>query len=251
MMITLRLYRQHDLDLITLYRHPSFSLSNAIKKALCAYVRNESFYIEQPVPYDMGKEKVPKIVQIHIQLPDEDNDAIEWIKGIKEGYRNSVLKNVVRGYIAAPCVYTYIANTQLGIAKATELNELFKSNIKETTSIKARNYVKSFRNKKDNKKVEDSELAKTILSGKKEKTNGNVFIENVENKIDTKKLEEITKKETVVEEVNEAKSEKEKVPEIIEEKPAKPVNTTSSSSDDSGVELSDMIDDFDKMMEDF
>lgn len=167
MMVTLRLYRQHDLDLITLYRHPSFSLANAMKKALFAYVRKEPLIIKQPTPYEVSNDKISKTIQMHISLDAEmDKDIIQWLKQTKEGYRNSVLKNIIRGYLSAPCIYTYQDSTS-ALKSADENNDLFNANIRNLTEIKGKGVASRKRsNKKDNRRVEDSELAKEILNRK-------------------------------------------------------------------------------------
>lgn len=197
MMVTLRLYRQHDLDLITLYRHPSFSLPAAIKRSLIAYVRKEQLIIKQPEPYKIGKEKISKTVQMHIQLDEKkDSDIIKWIKSTKEGYRNSVLKNIIRGYIAAPCIYSY-QNEENAINSAIDNNDIFDANIRNITEIKGRSYsTKKKIPKKDNRRVEDSELAKEILNRKtvRKEKNDFVFVERIDN--EDIKAPEVTKKIT-------------------------------------------------------
>ena len=181
MMVTLRLYRQHDLDLITLYKHPSFSLPAAIKRSLIAYVRQEQLIIKQPIPYKLSNERIAKTVQIHIQLDESnDKDIIKWLKSTKEGYRNSVLKNIIRGYLAAPCIYSY-HDEEAALELSNENNDIFESNIRNITEIKGRASTTRRTKKKDTRKVEDSELAKEILNRKtvrSEKKNV-VFVERI------------------------------------------------------------------------
>lgn len=183
MMVTLRLYRQHDLDLITLYRHPSFSLPNAIKRSLLAYVRREQLAIKQPEPYEISNDKISKTIQMHIYLDAEtDNDVIQWLKKTKEGYRNSVLKNIIRGYLVAPCIYSY-QDSEKSVEEAIENNNLSDINIRNLSEIKGKGASSRKKsNKKDTRKVEDSELAKEILNRKtvkSEKTDV-VFVERID-----------------------------------------------------------------------
>lgn len=194
MMVTLRLYRQHDLDLITLYRHPSFSLPAAIKRSLIAYVRKEQLTIKQPEPFKLGDEKISKTVQMHIQLDEEkDADVIKWIKSTKEGYRNSVLKNIIRGYLAAPCIYSYQTSTS-NLSVAVDNNDLYEANVRNLTEIKGRaSTTRKSKAKKDNRKVEDSKLASEILNRQtvKSENTGTVFIERIDD--DDVKVPEVTK----------------------------------------------------------
>lgn len=207
MMITLRLYRQHDLDLITLYRHPSFSLPAAIKKALKAYVKKEQFAIKQPATYELPKEKISKIVQMHIALKeDEDSDIIEWIKDIKEGFRNSVLKNIIRGYLVGPYVYAY-QKSSTACDLASENADLFDSNTRNITTLSANKSgtPRKKNKKKETGKVEDSILAKEILSDEPKKKDDTIFVERLEDEV---KVEIPTAvKETKIESKTETKNE--------------------------------------------
>lgn len=234
MMITLRLYRQHDLDLITLYRHPTFSLPIAIKNALISYVRGKPLYIKQPTPYKITNEKIPKIVQMHISLDNKfDTDIINWLKNIKEGYRNSLLKNIVRGYICAPCIYSYGEQYEEFEKDALKTNENFEKNALEVSTLKGRSFTKQQKTK-----TEDV-LVNEILNGKKQDS---VFVENIDTKVDTKALEEITS-------VN---NEKAKNIPVIKEEPIKEVvNKVDETNEDDGDSLDSFIDDIDDILNSF
>lgn len=193
MMVTLRLYRQHDLDLITLYKHPSFSLPAAIKRSLIAYVRQEQLTIKQPAPYKLENKKIAKTVQIHIQLDEtNDKDIIKWLKSTKEGYRNSVLKNIIRGYLAAPCIYSY-HDEDAALDLSAENNDLFEANIRNITEVKGRATSTRKSKKKDTRRVEDSEIAKEILNRQTVRSEKKdvVFIERIDD--DDVKTPEVTK----------------------------------------------------------
>lgn len=239
MMVTLRLYRQHDLDLITLYRHPSFSLPNAIKRSLLAYVRKEQLTIKQPEPYKISNDKISKTVQMHIYLDKEDDkDVINWLKQTKEGYRNSVLKNIIRGYLASPCIYSY-QDSESAIENAVENNDLFNRNVKNISEIKGKGAAsRNKSNKKDNRKVEDSELAKEILNRqtvKSEKTDV-VFVERINDDEETEKV--LNRQEN-----NNINQEKIAETKPIEQKPNNVDENETSDTDD------DMFNMFDSLMQ--
>lgn len=108
MKIILRLYRQHDLDLIALHKNPKFCLTKAMKVALGAYVRNENIKIEPPEAADFQFETIPKIVTLFLVLNDnKDKDLIKWIENVRPGYRNSAVKNIVRNYLLSIPIYIY------------------------------------------------------------------------------------------------------------------------------------------------
>lgn len=252
MMVTLRLYRQHDLDLITLYRHPLFSLPNAIKMSLCAYVRNQKFFIKQPDPYEIGNEKISKIVQIHIQLSEKsEGDVIAWLKNIKDGYRNSVLKNVVRAYMAGPCIYSYIDEGADNFENASNVFDTFESNIRETIEIRGRSYNRQSIKKDDGKKVEDSTLAASILSNNNPAPKKDTSIENIKET----KVEELEKITAVKPNIKEEKEEKpKKVETEVKNTDNKKETTNKVEAPVDNIEaenLDDMLDDIDAMMDDF
>lgn len=100
MQITVRLYRQHDMDLVGLYRTKDFKFQRHMKNALKAYAEGKDYRINHPGDEDIRKGYVPKIVQMHIYLTvEQDADAISALKTIREGYRGAFLKALFRKYL--------------------------------------------------------------------------------------------------------------------------------------------------------
>lgn len=112
MEITVRLYKLHDYDLIYLQKVLKFPVKDAMKQAIAAYVRNDPVFFEVPykvVVPDEEAEYLPiKVVQFHIKLDEHsDQDIIRYLSKIKKNYRNSYLKNLLRGYLSSPVSYVY------------------------------------------------------------------------------------------------------------------------------------------------
>ncbi len=103
---TVRLQRPWDIDLITLSKHPDFNFSLWTKKALTAWGKDDNtFFIPCPDNYPTDDTRP---VVIHINLnPEKDRAVINKLLKIKEGYRNSFIKNLIRHYMDKPYVYTY------------------------------------------------------------------------------------------------------------------------------------------------
>lgn len=96
----MRLYRQHDMDLVGLYRTEGFKFQKQVKAALKAHARNEEYRIEQPKSPKIKEGYVPKTVLMHIYLDNtNDIEAITVLKTIRVGYRNAFLKAIVRKYL--------------------------------------------------------------------------------------------------------------------------------------------------------
>ena len=138
MRVTIRLYKTYDLDLISLYIQKGTSLPISMQNALRFYVRGVAKKI------DIGRDEAPEDVskinkskhQLHLCFDEKkDIDVINWIKTIKSGYRNSMIKNLFRNSLLNPPLSIY------GVKEFNHnANEQFKSismpQMKKTTSKK-------------------------------------------------------------------------------------------------------------------
>lgn len=141
MNITVRLYKLHDYDLIYLYKNLQFPVRDAMKEALKSYVRNEPVFFKLPVKKtDSDNLEKIKNAQFHIKLDEtEDYDLILFLQGLKKFYRNSFLKNLLRGYLAGPAAYVYEDNPDIN-SSINKMDTIENSmlNIKELKSLKKR-----------------------------------------------------------------------------------------------------------------
>lgn len=100
---TLRLHRQHDLDLITLYRANGFSFSKEVRNILVAYVNREPYEPPEIDYEDVDIGYLPTTIQYHLTLDPSDpreKAALDMLHDeIKYGYVNSFIKALVRAYI--------------------------------------------------------------------------------------------------------------------------------------------------------
>lgn len=102
--IIVRFYWQHDPDLIILLHDPRLDNSeeknargNLIKNMLKAYIHGEDFPIAPP-PKPNGLVKIDSCAMhfsINLESEKELND---FLNSIREGYRNSVIKSIMRFY---------------------------------------------------------------------------------------------------------------------------------------------------------
>ena len=102
MQVTIRLYRQHDMDLIHIYRLDGFRFANEMKKVLVSYANGTIYTPDFPetIP-ESGY--VPKYHQTHFLLNDKDpkqKEAIDLLLHLKKGLRNSFLKALFRSCLA-------------------------------------------------------------------------------------------------------------------------------------------------------
>lgn len=116
MIVTVRVYRQHDMDLMTLAFDKSFHLGREMKRALVAVANKES-YNGTTSDY-LGADTsgyVPKSIREQISLNPADlreKRAIDLLSEIKRGYRCSFIKALFRqSVLFTPLVgYTISSN---------------------------------------------------------------------------------------------------------------------------------------------
>lgn len=111
MKIRVRLYHYHDLDLVSLYREGRISISKAIKCTLKAFAQKKYMQLE------VGSKKCEKtakpVYMFNVILNEEkDQDAIELLNKIENGYRNNFIKQLLREYLCftIPDCYTSSEN---------------------------------------------------------------------------------------------------------------------------------------------
>lgn len=101
MNVIVRLYWQHDLDLIALAKHPDFEIGRWMKKAVIAFVRGDDNFViplPRPQPYQI------KLVNCdtHFVLSYKEADVVEFFKNFRYGVRNSAIKQIFRMYLERP-----------------------------------------------------------------------------------------------------------------------------------------------------
>lgn len=119
--ITIRIHRQHDMDLMSIYRNKSYHIAKEIKKALIAYA-NDAVYV--PTEVDVNNEidgYVPTSAIVHITLSEKKDDerkALELLSHIKYGYRCSFIKAVFRSSLPYLPLLAYSDNSGFVMAKS-------------------------------------------------------------------------------------------------------------------------------------
>ena len=107
MNVIVRLYWQHDLDLVALTLHPMFEMGKWMKKAMIAYAQgDEEFHI--PLPPEMPPEKPLENCDAHFALDPKneiENEVIKILQQFRNGQRNSVIK--LANYAQTECQFRY------------------------------------------------------------------------------------------------------------------------------------------------
>ena len=125
---TIRLYRIHDLDLITFVEQHEFNIAKAIYSSLSAFSKGDHFIIEIPPKRKAQLPDLKRVYRKPIYLDEEkDKAAIELLDKIQKGYRNNFLKNLLRLYLCTPVSVSFL-NDENDEAYFYKLFEIFKEN---------------------------------------------------------------------------------------------------------------------------
>lgn len=148
--IKIRLYRWHDIDLITLYKCSSLDIRKTVKKAILSAARGQTYFIKCPI------EDIPSYQQtflmsysIFLILDDtnrEDAEILAFLKGVRDKYQNSVIKAILRNSIVGTAYYTCMKTDTARVLQKALLQDIAQ-NIKIEPPI-----LKKSANKKNKKK---------------------------------------------------------------------------------------------------
>jgi hypothetical protein len=129
--VIIRLYRQFDIDLIYMFEYLSeikMDHQKFVKSVIRSYIKH-SYKPGHKAPWIENLLNPPKDkplvlrrkIQYHVMLdPIIDSDILEWLETITIGYRNTVIKGLMRGYIGEPCIYPCLTNTPLAFKGTDE-----------------------------------------------------------------------------------------------------------------------------------
>lgn len=93
---TIRLHRQHDMDLISLYRVKGFNFTHEMKSALRACANGTDYKIRVP-KQDYRPGYIKRSIHLHISLdPKKDADIIGLLGDVRQGQGNAFMKAVFR-----------------------------------------------------------------------------------------------------------------------------------------------------------
>lgn len=107
-----RVYRLHDLDIVSWICTREFNLVRAVYSVLKAFCKGETFLIETPPKreVDIPVSTLGRVYQRSLYLdPEEDEEVIELLDSIAPGYRNCFMKNLLRQYIVIPVDESFLA----------------------------------------------------------------------------------------------------------------------------------------------
>ena len=138
--VTIRLYKKQDLDLISLYQCPNFSLPQTIRTVVNACADNKPVFVDLPDAVELTPlSQLQQCLQFHIIFSEEKDgeQTIRFLKSIRPGYRNNFIKNLIRCYLSGMQMSYYFVNT---VSPVTNVPQPAKEQ-KKKTEKKQRNRI--------------------------------------------------------------------------------------------------------------
>lgn len=109
---TIRLYRRHDLDLITFIETHQFNIIKAMYSSLISFSKDELFVIDVPPKRVYENVEIRKVYVKTLSLDTQkDMEAVEIMNKIAKGYRNNFLKNLLRQYLCIPLTEDFLCDS--------------------------------------------------------------------------------------------------------------------------------------------
>lgn len=106
----IRLYRNHDMDLISIYKNEKVNFAKLIRECLHTIAAEKQIYYYIPANVKI-KGEVKSIYQILLNLDEKkDKDIIEYLKNAKFRQVNALIKAIVRSCIVAPLYFNCLEN---------------------------------------------------------------------------------------------------------------------------------------------
>lgn len=119
---TIRLYKTHDLDLISFLDTHNMDFRKAVYCSLTAFAKGEVFVIKIPPRLENPKPLRRKYEFRLILNPETDQAVIDMIDGITDGYKNNFIKNILRMYLCTPISEEFLKDR----SKIGEFEEKFQ-----------------------------------------------------------------------------------------------------------------------------
>lgn len=159
MIVEVKLYHYHDLDLVYLYRHGNISFCSAAKTALKAFVNKEFFLFEIAEPNrEIAQHRT---YRFRIEFDDQkDKEVVNMLNKINKGCRNNFIKEVLRNYIPFTMTSEYVVS-QKDISYFSERFSLMYAG-KEKRILKRKKSTNTKKKEEIPKKLEKDSFENTV-----------------------------------------------------------------------------------------
>ena len=114
MEVTIRLYRQYDIDLIYLAHYEDFSMVKTAKACIKAFAEHKAFRINFPEGQRSIGSEDKTVYEYKFSFDyEKDPEAIRLLRSVRSRHKNSFIKNLIRGYMVAPFTLAYLDDEKM------------------------------------------------------------------------------------------------------------------------------------------
>lgn len=174
MIVTVRIYKRHDPDLISLIENYEFDIRKAVFCALSGYMKKDAFVISLPPKREEPYKTGGRVIRGDLRLDDiEDEALIKFITQIPSGERNCAIKTILRLYLRLPVNETWAQDNNLALqgrvrrADAARLEHRRKRRKTKLVSFQDKN-KNTYPTEKKQNDIQDqpvvNEKAETVIS---------------------------------------------------------------------------------------
>ena len=165
-----RFYKAHDIDLITYMASHTINIRMTLYYVVRAYCNGQVMGIRIPEHTGQRPAEYNKIYYTDLCLDTEkDKKLIDFMEGIKPGYRNNFLKNLLRQYLCTPLVEDFLVSPSdyTEVEKTTQMLQGDRTMV----DLDYEAYKKKSRSQKRTKRVSERPATKkpVVKEKKKEK----------------------------------------------------------------------------------
>ena len=99
MSVPFYLYRQHDMDLINIYRRDGFKFQKEVKKAIVEYANGRIYQLTIPDNLPIKSGYIAKSIPMHLTLNpnnEEELKAVNMLMNTRKGFRCQLIKAIFR-----------------------------------------------------------------------------------------------------------------------------------------------------------
>ncbi len=195
MIITVRLYRRYDMDLIHLSNYDDFSVVKTAKACLVAYAKGEAYKYRRPTgKYTNSFDSTYRYSITLNEKSEDEKKVIDLLSCIKGYHKNAFIKNLIRGYLLFPALEAYIGKPKAEPEEEAKyikvrdeiipagyraFERITDSSVLASTPHKNKKAVSLSDKTRKQSKDKDPEIAENKPSRKKKTANeafGNVFL---------------------------------------------------------------------------
>lgn len=122
MQIPIRLYRQHDMDLIRMYMNKTIRFTAEIKNAIIAYANDKPYRIQITDSPPEYKGYLKTSIMVHISIDEKKHpEVLTLFNKLKKGQRCAFIKTLTRRYMTELPLSTYFNGDGIIMSKAVAL----------------------------------------------------------------------------------------------------------------------------------